>query len=190
MASDRQGHEKFLSPAVRRVQVGELLDGLEADFRLRKLRSEVEFRAHLKPIRAHFGIWRAADLTAEAIDAYIEQRLEADEAPATMNQETQVLGQAMRLALERETRTARNPGDSRVVHQRPPRTRGARRSLVGHCSRADDGSKEWSRTESCSRSAGVLVELIPQSWRRRTPWGFAQRAYLSLLLLTPHVIPS
>ena len=55
----------------------------------------------MKPIREHFGTWRASEITADAIDAYIEDRLEGDKAAATINRGTQILGQAFRLALQR-----------------------------------------------------------------------------------------
>ena len=45
--------------------------------------------------------WAVIDLTAEAVDAYIEQRLEAEKSEATINRETQLLGQALRLAMNR-----------------------------------------------------------------------------------------
>jgi integrase len=101
-AADRQGFRAYLAPAARRVTVDELLDDLAADYRLRQIRSWKSFGAHLKPLRAHFGAWRAAAVTAEAVDAFIEDRLEASRAPATINRLTQVLGQAFRLALKRQ----------------------------------------------------------------------------------------
>ncbi len=106
VAADRQGLKPYLVPATRRVRVDELLDALEADARLRQIRSWASFRSHLKPVRAHFGGWCAPDVTAAAIDAYIEDRLEDDCAPASINRGTQLLGQAFRLALERGKVTA------------------------------------------------------------------------------------
>ncbi len=94
IAADRQGLKKFLTPVAQRVRICELLTDLEADYRLRKVKSWAQFKSHLKPIREHFGAWRAVEITAEAVDAYIEERLEADKAPATVNRETQLIGQA------------------------------------------------------------------------------------------------
>jgi integrase len=101
VAADRQGLKPYLTPAARRTRVDELLDDLEADARLRQIRSWASFLSHLKPVRAHFGTWVAPEITAAAVDAYIEDRLEEDAAPATINRGTQLLGQAFRLALER-----------------------------------------------------------------------------------------
>jgi integrase len=106
VAADRQGLKPYLVPATRRVRIDELLDALEADARLRQIRSWASFRSHLKPVRAHFGGWCAPDVTAAAVDAYIEDRLEADYEPATINRGTQLLGQAFRLALGRGKVTA------------------------------------------------------------------------------------
>jgi integrase len=91
------------------VRVDELLDNLERDYQLRQVRSWASIRAHTKPIREHFGTWRAVDITAEAIDAYIEDRLEAEKAAATINRELQPLGQALRLALLRHKLVAAPP---------------------------------------------------------------------------------
>jgi integrase len=101
IAADRQGLKKFIGPAAQKVRVGELLDALSDDYRLRKVKSWAQFQSHLKPVRERFGDWRAGDITAEAVDAYIKDRLAAGKAKATVNRETQLLGQAMRLAFER-----------------------------------------------------------------------------------------
>lgn len=95
-----------VNPKVERVTVGELLAALEAHYRLNAVRGLVAARSHLKPIREAFGDCRAADLSAEAVDRYIEERLDAGKRPATVNRETQLLGQAFRLALQRKRVTA------------------------------------------------------------------------------------
>lgn len=84
----------------RGLRVVEVLDWLTADYRLRHKESP-QFKSHLKPVRAHFDDWLVIDLMDESIDAYIEERLEADKSVATINRETQILGQALRLALKR-----------------------------------------------------------------------------------------
>jgi hypothetical protein len=45
---------------------------------------------------------RAVELTSELVDAYIEQRLEAGAAPATINRGTQLLSQEFKLAIGRK----------------------------------------------------------------------------------------
>jgi integrase len=109
LAGDRQGLKTFLGPVAQRVRVGELLDDLERDYGLRQVKSWASIRAHMKPIAEHFGTWRAVDITAEAVDTYVEDRLEAGKAAATINRELQPLGQALRLALLRHKVTAVPP---------------------------------------------------------------------------------
>jgi len=77
VAADRQGLKTFTTPEDRRLRVGDILDWLAADYRLRQ-KDSAQFRSHLKPIREYFGDWRVIDITAEAGDSYIEGRLEAD----------------------------------------------------------------------------------------------------------------
>lgn len=107
VAADRQGLKKFIPPAIARVTINELLDELEADFSLRGVRSLRQSRAHMAPVRAAFGTWRAAEVTAGSIDRYVTARLQTQTrrgttvAPATVNRESQILGQALRLGFER-----------------------------------------------------------------------------------------
>src|SRR5262245_44760259 len=61
VAAVRQGLKPYLTPRARGVTVDDLLDDLEADARLRQIRSWASFRSHLKPLREHFGDWHAGD---------------------------------------------------------------------------------------------------------------------------------
>jgi integrase len=88
--------------------VGELLDVLEADYRLRQVKSLAQILAHLKPIRDAFGDRRAVHVSAESVDRYIEQCVKGGTAPATINRRTQLLAQGFRLAVERN-RLSRAP---------------------------------------------------------------------------------
>ncbi len=106
IGADRLGLKRFVGPAQDRVTVGELLDTLEQGYRLQEGRAMPQFLAHLRPISAAFGDRRAVDVTEEVADRYITQRLEEGKAPATVNRETQLLGQAFRLAVERKRLSA------------------------------------------------------------------------------------
>jgi len=84
------------------VYVDELLKALEKEYKLGGGRALRQFKTHLKPIREHFGGMRAVDVTTKRVDDYIDHRLEVDErAPGTINRETQLLGQAFKLGIER-----------------------------------------------------------------------------------------
>ena len=101
IAAERHGGPSFIGPAQQRVTIDDLLDALEADYKLRD-KDSPQFRAHLKRIRQQFGSWRAVDLTAEAVDRYISEEIEGEKAPATINRRTQLLAQAYKLAMERK----------------------------------------------------------------------------------------
>ena len=111
LAADRQGLRPFVPPTEARVTVAELVTALVADYELRGVRSLIQVRAHLglpakegdpaRTILRAFGSWRAAELTAEAVDTYVERRLSEGAAAATVNRETQLLGQTLRLGLRR-----------------------------------------------------------------------------------------
>jgi integrase len=99
--ADSNGLKPFVGPNEGRVTIGELLDALEADFRLRQVKSLPQVLAHLKPIRESFGDRLAVQLNSEIIDRFIELRLKDEMAPATINRGTQLLAQAFKLALDR-----------------------------------------------------------------------------------------
>jgi integrase len=108
--ADQIGAKPFIGPQQERIKVSELLDALEADYKLRGKESP-QFKAHIKPVRDYFGDWRAVEVTAEAVDQFISELLEGDpkapvsekhpKAPSTANRSTQLLAQAYKLAIER-----------------------------------------------------------------------------------------
>lgn len=82
--------------------VSELLDALEADLKLRQVRSLKGLQSHLKQVRSGLADRRAIDVSAEVVDRYIEARLSEKEAPAvaTVNRETGLLAQAFKLGIK------------------------------------------------------------------------------------------
>ncbi len=106
IGADRLGLKRFVGPAQDRVTVSELLNALEENYRLQEGRATPQFLAHLRPVRAAFGDRRAIAVTEEGVDRYIADRLGAGRSHATVNRETQLLGQAFRLAVERKRLSA------------------------------------------------------------------------------------
>jgi integrase len=98
----KRGSEPFVSLASKRITVSELLDALEKDFRLRKIKGLVETGSHLRIVREAFGARRALSLTAEAADQVIEQWRADGKKDATINRRIQLLGQAFKLAHQRK----------------------------------------------------------------------------------------
>src|SRR5438093_8713077 len=104
----KQGLAAFI-PKAEKVYVDELLDELEKHYKLNGGRGLPQFRSHLKPIRKAFGDLRAVDVTPKVIDDYIDDGLAGDKragippkSPTTINRETQLLGQAFTLGIERQ----------------------------------------------------------------------------------------
>jgi integrase len=92
--------DTFIEPKERRTIVADLLDAIEADYQLRGGRAHKQFRSHLNPIWKTFGQLRAINVTAARIDRYVKRRLSEGKKPATVNRETQLLGQAFNLGQE------------------------------------------------------------------------------------------
>jgi integrase len=101
VGADQIGAKAFVGPQQERIKISELLDALEADYKLRG-KDSMQARSNFKRVRLDFGLQRACSLTAEQVDCYIEQRLAEGSAPASINRTMQVLGQAYTLAIERK----------------------------------------------------------------------------------------
>jgi integrase len=104
VANDREGIKPFVGPQQYRVTVGELLDDLEGDLKLREVRSIEGILSHLKRVRQAFGDRRAVEVGTATVDKYIESRLSEENPPAraTVNRETGLLAQAFKLGVERQ----------------------------------------------------------------------------------------
>jgi integrase len=102
LATDRQGLKQFTTPQHRQLQFGSLLDDLVSDYRVRRVKSLGSVLSHLKPLREHFGDWRALEITFRAIEAYITKRREDEKSNATINRELELLRRALRLAHDRQ----------------------------------------------------------------------------------------
>ncbi len=107
MAAEKHGGRSFVGPQQERITVAELLDALKADYKLRGKWSN-RIASSMKPVREHFGSWRAVQVTGEAVDKFISELLTGDpvqeippKAPATVNRSTQLLAQAYKLAIRR-----------------------------------------------------------------------------------------
>jgi len=88
IGADSLGLKAFVGPQQDRILVNELLDALEADLKLRQVRSLTRIQSHLKRARNAFGDRRALDVRTETVDRYIEFRLSEKAAPATVNRES------------------------------------------------------------------------------------------------------
>jgi integrase len=102
LAADRQGLKQFTTPQHRQLQFGSLLDDLVSDYRLRRVKSLASVLSHIKPLRRHFGDWRAVSINFRVIEAYITLRRENEKSNATINRELELLSRALRLAHDRQ----------------------------------------------------------------------------------------
>jgi integrase len=102
LAADRQGLKQFTTPQHRQLQFGSLLDDLVSDYRVRRVKSFASVLSHLKPLREHFGDWRAVGINFRAIEGYITKRREDEKSNATINRELELLRRALRLAHDRQ----------------------------------------------------------------------------------------
>jgi integrase len=102
LAADRQGLRQFTTPQHRQVRFRSLLDDLISDYRVRRVKSLGSVLSHLKPLREHFGDWRALEITFRAIEAYITVRRADQKSNATINRELELLRRALRLAHDRQ----------------------------------------------------------------------------------------
>lgn len=98
IAAEQHGGRPFVGPQQERVTVNQLLDGLEQDYKLRDKWS-AKVVSVVRPLREHFGTWRAADVTSNAVGTYIESLREQGYCNSTVNHRTQLLRQAFKVAI-------------------------------------------------------------------------------------------
>ena len=98
VGAEKQGKADFIGPKQERLKVGKLLDALESDFRNRE-KDSPQFQSHMKRVRSYFGTWKALDVIPSEIEKYIQCRRVEGAKAATINRETQLLGQAFRKAV-------------------------------------------------------------------------------------------
>jgi integrase len=94
--------DKFIGPKEERVPVGELVDDLMTHLRTKGAKAVASFESHLKPVREFFSATRAMEVTTAMAERFIEERLAAGKARATINRETGALRQAFNLAAKRK----------------------------------------------------------------------------------------
>jgi integrase len=99
---EKEDHEedsskKFTRPHDRKRTIAELMDGLKTKFQLKGKASRQNL-SNIQRVRADFGQIRAASLTADQIDRYMQDRREDGYANASINRWTQLLHQAYEVA--------------------------------------------------------------------------------------------
>src|ERR1017187_3407973 len=91
VANHREGLRRFEGPKVERVTVDALLDDVEEDYDLRKLRSLRTAKVHMARLREALGGRRAASVTSAVVGRYIIARRKDGAASATVDRETELL---------------------------------------------------------------------------------------------------
>jgi integrase len=100
VGADLIGARKFTPARSRRITIGELIEALRENYRVRdKLSPQSD--SHLDRAKEDWGKMRALDLTPEQYERYVAERLEKHDAPAFINRTTQLLNQAYSLAITR-----------------------------------------------------------------------------------------
>jgi integrase len=81
----------------KRFTVGELLDKLEANYKLCG-KFDAKNGSLIRSVRAQFGTKMSDELTAEHVESFIKKRLGEGRAPATVNRRLEILRRAYRLS--------------------------------------------------------------------------------------------
>jgi integrase len=103
-ANHRDGLSNFEVPSQRRVIVTELLDDLLTEYRRREIKGydRVWYRIRKgSPLDAGLGSRRVDRLTTDHVVAYTETRRENGLSKASVNRDVELLGAALRLALQK-----------------------------------------------------------------------------------------
>jgi integrase len=98
----------FETQKMRKVTVGDLLDGLKADYTLRG-KASAQNLSYIEQVRADradgdtLGDTLAVAITPEKVDSYVQEKLAQEYRPASVNRRLQMLSQAFTLAVRRGT---------------------------------------------------------------------------------------
>jgi integrase len=96
-AHELDASRPFVTRRDKRRTIAELMDALKTDFEIRGKNSSQNL-SNISRARSDFGAIRAASLTGEETDRYINERLAGGSAKASINRVTQLLKQAYKLA--------------------------------------------------------------------------------------------
>jgi hypothetical protein len=100
--SAESAHRSTPSSEARGPPSAALVDDLVSDYRVRRVKSRASVLSHLKPLRNHFGDWRALEITFRAVEGYITKRRADEKSNATINRELELVRRALRLANDRQ----------------------------------------------------------------------------------------
>jgi integrase len=92
----RGGYTTLVGPEHRAKTVKALLDALVQDFELRKVRSLKSINSQIKSVENAFGHRKVVELSEDAVNRYVTDRLKAGHAHSSINHSLQFLGQAIR----------------------------------------------------------------------------------------------
>jgi hypothetical protein len=116
---------KFLGPVEERVRFEDLATMLRDDYTVNDGHSMRRLTSSLIHLRAHFGLDRAVDVTADRVKGYVAQRREVGAANGTINRELSALKRAFKIAVDAERL-------SRASHIQMLEERNARQGSLDH----------------------------------------------------------
>ena len=90
----------FQGPEQKRLTVGALLDAVEADWKVRNVRSIRSLTSHANTLRRHIGGTRAASVTGTTVQRYVSSRRAEKVADSTIDRELEILRHAFLLAVD------------------------------------------------------------------------------------------
>jgi integrase len=97
----RTGAAPFTTPQAKRVTIADLCEGLRKQY-ARNEQLSASNKCVLARLEKDLGDFRALEFDAEQFDEYIDQRLEAETAPATINRVGTMLKQCYRYGVQKK----------------------------------------------------------------------------------------
>ena len=89
---------RYVGAEEERLTVANLLDSLIKHLETKGAKTVQRLKSHLKPLREFFALTKSVNLNTSDVERYIEERLKANKANATVNREVGALKQALNLA--------------------------------------------------------------------------------------------
>lgn len=103
LGADSLGLCRFVGPSADRITMNVLFTQLEADFKLRGIKSLPQTLSHLTAAKKEFGNYRAVEITLALVDSWYQAQIAQNRpAIASLNRIVSMVSQALKLGVARQ----------------------------------------------------------------------------------------
>jgi integrase len=159
-------HGRVIYSPADRVLFDDLTAALVSDYQINRKRSLGKAEKSVEHLTQFFGGWRAVNITAQQVRAYIVQRQQAGFANGSVNRELAALKRAFRLAVEAKVLSADAVPHIALLKEAPPRRGFFEREQFEAVRRHLPVALKSLVTVACITGWRIRSEILPMQWRQ------------------------